>query len=141
MKGYVLLLMIACTRGYNLEYPGCLDILNAYKSSSTTTVSFNLNFIELTEFLHEERGEAVQEGALYHIYTGSRDEINAMRDLMRREYGTIAGILTVIMTILLGVYPSLVTDIIGPSVEALITNYDTALADGHAASQTAAVSH
>ena len=101
MKGCVLLLMIACTRGYNLEYPGCLDILNAYKSSSTTTVSFNLNFIELTEFLHEERGEAVQEGALYHIYTGSRDEINAMRDLMRREYGTIAGILTVIMTILL----------------------------------------
>ena len=31
------------------------------------------------------------------------------------------------MTILLGVYPSLVTDIIGPSVEALVQTYDTAL--------------
>jgi NADH-quinone oxidoreductase subunit M len=34
----------------------------------------------------------------------------------------------VVMTLLLGVYPSLVTDIIGPSVEALVGNYDTALA-------------
>ena len=84
MKGYVFLLIIACVQGYNLEYPGCLDVLNAYKDSSTTTVSFNLNFIELTEFLHEESGEVVKEGALYHIFTGSRDEINALRDNMRR---------------------------------------------------------
>jgi NADH-quinone oxidoreductase subunit M len=38
----------------------------------------------------------------------------------------------VVMTILLGVYPSLVTDIIGPSVEALIQNYDTALLEADA---------
>ena len=35
----------------------------------------------------------------------------------------------VVMTILLGVYPSLVTDIIGPSTGALIQNYATALID------------
>jgi hypothetical protein len=28
------------------------------------------------------------------------------------------------MTLLLGVYPSLITDVIGPSVEALLTQYD-----------------
>jgi NADH-quinone oxidoreductase subunit M len=31
------------------------------------------------------------------------------------------------MTILLGVYPALVTDIIGPSVSALLTNYNADL--------------
>ena len=31
------------------------------------------------------------------------------------------------MTLLLGVYPSLVTDIIGPSVGALITDYQAAI--------------
>jgi len=31
------------------------------------------------------------------------------------------------MTLLLGVYPSLVTDIIGPSVTALITDYHASL--------------
>ena len=31
------------------------------------------------------------------------------------------------MTLLLGVYPSLVTDIIGPSVTALVTDYHAAL--------------
>jgi len=33
----------------------------------------------------------------------------------------------VVMTLLLGIYPSLVTDIIGPSVSALISNYEAAL--------------
>ena len=32
------------------------------------------------------------------------------------------------MTLLLGVYPSLVTDMIGPSVAALVSTYDIALA-------------
>ena len=36
------------------------------------------------------------------------------------------------MTLLLGVYPSLVTDMIGPSVAALVSTYDIALA-AHAA--------
>ena len=43
----------------------------------------------------------------------------------------------VFMTILLGIYPALVTDIIGPSVEALIHNYDNALAHAPSASQMA----
>ncbi len=42
------------------------------------------------------------------------------------------------MTLILGVYPSLITDIIGPSVEALIHNYDTALAQAPASAQIAA---
>ena len=33
------------------------------------------------------------------------------------------------MTLLLGVYPSLITDIIGPSVEALVSTHQTALHD------------
>ena len=44
---------------------------------------------------------------------------------------------TVVMTILLGVYPSLVTDIIGPSVEALLGSYDTAVAEHAAISMVA----
>jgi NADH-quinone oxidoreductase subunit M len=43
----------------------------------------------------------------------------------------------VVMTLLLGVYPALVLDIIGPSVESLVSNYETALAS--APSATAAV--
>lgn len=34
----------------------------------------------------------------------------------------------VIMTLWLGVYPSAALDVIGPSVEALLSNYDTAVA-------------
>jgi NADH-quinone oxidoreductase subunit M len=43
----------------------------------------------------------------------------------------------VVMTLLLGVYPSLVTDIIGPSVGALIDQYDTATAAFTASTQVA----
>ncbi|MFD1158277.1 NADH-quinone oxidoreductase subunit M [Roseovarius aestuarii] len=68
-----------------------------------------------------------------------KESLKSITDMGRRERAIFAPL--VVMTILLGVYPALVTDIIGPSVEALITNYDTALADGRAASQTAAVSH
>ena len=65
-----------------------------------------------------------------------KESLKSISDMGKRERAIFAPL--VVMTLLLGVYPSLVTDIIGPSVEALITNYDTALADGHAASQTAA---
>jgi NADH-quinone oxidoreductase subunit M len=40
----------------------------------------------------------------------------------RREKAIFAPL--VVMTLLLGVYPSLITDVIGPSVEALLTEYD-----------------
>jgi len=41
----------------------------------------------------------------------------------------------VVMTLLLGVYPALVLDIIGPSVSALVENYDVATAAMTAAAQ------
>ena len=41
------------------------------------------------------------------------------------------------LTLLLGFYPALVLDIIGPSVSALVGNYETALATFEAASQFA----
>jgi NADH-quinone oxidoreductase subunit M len=54
----------------------------------------------------------------------------------RREKAIFAPL--VVMTLLLGVYPSLVTDVIGPSVEALVSDYELAL-EGHVpASQFAA---
>ncbi len=68
-----------------------------------------------------------------------KESLKSITDMSRRERAIFAPL--VVMTLLLGVYPSLVTDIIGPSVEQLITNYDAALADGHAASQTAVVAH
>ncbi|MEO1780264.1 MAG: NADH-quinone oxidoreductase subunit M, partial [Pseudomonadota bacterium] len=43
----------------------------------------------------------------------------------------------VVMTILLGVYPALILDVIGPSVAALVDQYDTALAAAEAATQVA----
>ena len=55
------------------------------------------------------------------------DEITA--DLDWREVAIFAPLIA--MTLILGVYPSLVTDIIGPSVSALVTDYQAAQpADG-----------
>jgi NADH-quinone oxidoreductase subunit M len=54
-----------------------------------------------------------------------KESLKSITDMTVRERAIFAPL--VVMTILLGVYPSLVTDIIGPSVEALIQNYDTAL--------------
>ena len=45
------------------------------------------------------------------------------------------------MTLILGVYPALVLDMIGPSVAALVDNYDMALEAAEAAVQTADASH
>ncbi|QBF31356.1 NADH-quinone oxidoreductase subunit M [Thalassococcus sp. S3] len=55
-----------------------------------------------------------------------KESLKSITDMTRRERVIFAPL--VVMTLLLGVYPSLVTDIIGPSVEALIANYDTGLA-------------
>jgi NADH-quinone oxidoreductase subunit M len=54
-----------------------------------------------------------------------KESLKTITDMSLRERAIFAPL--VVMTILLGVYPSLVTDIIGPSVEALIQTYDTAL--------------
>jgi NADH-quinone oxidoreductase subunit M len=54
-----------------------------------------------------------------------KEALKTITDLTRREKAIMAPL--VVMTLLLGVYPSLVTDIIGPSVGALIDNYQAAL--------------
>jgi NADH-quinone oxidoreductase subunit M len=65
-----------------------------------------------------------------------KESLKAMTDMTSRERLIFAPL--IIMTILLGVYPSLVTDVIGNSTAALISNYDTALAAAEAVTQTAA---
>ncbi|MCH2248328.1 MAG: NADH-quinone oxidoreductase subunit M [Cognatishimia sp.] len=55
-----------------------------------------------------------------------KESLKTLKDMTPREKWIFAPL--VAMTLILGVYPSLVTDIIGPSVEALIANYDTAVA-------------
>jgi NADH-quinone oxidoreductase subunit M len=54
-----------------------------------------------------------------------KEALKTITDMTRREKAIMAPL--VAMTLLLGVYPSLVTDIIGPSVGALITDYQAAL--------------
>ena len=65
-----------------------------------------------------------------------KESLKTITDMTGRERAIFAPL--VVMTLLLGVYPSLVTDIIGPSTTALISNYDTSLAAAEAASQYAA---
>ena len=55
-----------------------------------------------------------------------KESLKSITDMTPRERGIFAPL--VVMTLLLGVYPSLVTDIIGPSVEALVGQVTTAQA-------------
>jgi NADH-quinone oxidoreductase subunit M len=64
-----------------------------------------------------------------------KESLKSIRDMNSRERLIFAPLIA--MTLLLGVYPSLVTDVIGPSTTALISNYDTALAAAEAATQHA----
>jgi len=65
-----------------------------------------------------------------------KESLRTITDMSTRERAIFAPL--VVMTLLLGVYPALVLDIIGPSVEALVSNYETALASAQEALQTAA---
>jgi NADH-quinone oxidoreductase subunit M len=56
-----------------------------------------------------------------------KESLKSISDMTRRERAIFAPL--VVMTILLGVYPSLVTDIIGPSVAALVEGHRVALND------------
>ena len=60
-----------------------------------------------------------------------KESLRTISDLTTRERFIIAPL--VVMTLLLGVYPALVLDIIGPSVAALVENYDMATAGMQAA--------
>ncbi len=54
-----------------------------------------------------------------------KESLRSITDMTTREKAIFAPL--VAMTLLLGVYPALVTDIIGPSVEALLIDYHAAL--------------
>ena len=54
-----------------------------------------------------------------------KEGLKSITDMDARERLIFAPL--VVMTLLLGIYPSLVTDIIGPSVKALVTDYHAAL--------------
>ncbi|MCK8465450.1 NADH-quinone oxidoreductase subunit M [Aliiroseovarius sp. S1339] len=65
-----------------------------------------------------------------------KESLKSITDMDAREKMIFAPL--VFMTLLLGVYPSLVTDMIGPSVEALLTNFHAAIpADVAEMAQTA----
>ena len=55
-----------------------------------------------------------------------KHSLMTIQDMSRRERAIFAPL--VVMTLLLGVYPALVTDMIGPSVANLVKNYHTAVA-------------
>jgi NADH-quinone oxidoreductase subunit M len=64
-----------------------------------------------------------------------KDSLKNLMDMDRREKAMFAPL--VVMTLLLGVYPALVLDLIGPSVAALVTQYDAALVAHEGASMLA----
>ena len=64
-----------------------------------------------------------------------KESLKSITDMTTRERVIFAPL--VIMTLLLGVYPSLVTDIIGPSVSALVDQVETAQMAFEAATQMA----
>jgi NADH-quinone oxidoreductase subunit M len=61
-----------------------------------------------------------------------KESLKSITDMNSREVTVFVPL--VVMTILLGVYPSLATDLFGPTVEALVENVHTALANAKAAS-------
>ena len=54
-----------------------------------------------------------------------KEALKSITDMTRRERAIFAPL--VFMTLLLGIYPAVVTDIIGPSVEALVNDYQAAI--------------
>jgi NADH-quinone oxidoreductase subunit M len=68
-----------------------------------------------------------------------KESLRSITDMTARERWTFAPL--VVMTLLLGVYPALVLDMIGPSVAALVENYEVALEAADRALQTADASN
>ncbi|WP_417259196.1 NADH-quinone oxidoreductase subunit M [Celeribacter sp.] len=68
-----------------------------------------------------------------------KESLKAITDMSAREKMIFAPL--IFMTLLLGVYPSLVTDLIGPSVGALLDNYNAALPSDLVQTAAAATSH
>ena len=68
-----------------------------------------------------------------------KESLRTITDMGPRERAIFAPLIA--MTLLLGIYPRLVTDITGPSVEALISNVNLAQSVAHAATSVAQVAH
>ncbi|WP_323778736.1 NADH-quinone oxidoreductase subunit M [Leisingera sp.] len=68
-----------------------------------------------------------------------KGSLAGIRDMSARERFVFAPL--VVMTLLLGVYPSLVTDVIAPSTEALIANFNQSLAAADTSAATQIASH
>ncbi|MYF89898.1 MAG: NADH-quinone oxidoreductase subunit M, partial [Boseongicola sp. SB0676_bin_33] len=64
-----------------------------------------------------------------------KESLRSITDMNRREQAIFAPL--VAMTVLLGVYPSLVTDIVGPSVGALLDGYGESVAQYNGATRVA----
>ena len=64
-----------------------------------------------------------------------KESLKSITDMNAREVTVFAPL--VVMTVLLGVYPSLATDLFGPTVEALVENVQSALAQAAAPVQLA----
>jgi NADH-quinone oxidoreductase subunit M len=56
-----------------------------------------------------------------------KESLRSISDMTRQEKLIFSPLIT--MTLLLGIYPALALDLIAPSVEVLVANFDTALAD------------
>jgi NADH-quinone oxidoreductase subunit M len=67
-----------------------------------------------------------------------KESLRTITDMNSREI--VIFVPLVFMTLLLGVYPSLVLDVIGPSVQALLVNYETGLI-GASDSLTSVITH
>jgi NADH-quinone oxidoreductase subunit M len=68
-----------------------------------------------------------------------KESLKSITDMTTRERAIFAPL--VVMTILFGVYPAPILDIIGPSVEALVADYQTATLATETAVAVAAASH
>ncbi|MGJ8603932.1 MAG: NADH-quinone oxidoreductase subunit M [Marivita sp.] len=64
-----------------------------------------------------------------------KESLRTITDMTRRERAIFAPL--VVATILFGVYPAPILDTIGPSVEALVSNYQVAVAEADLATQVA----
>jgi NADH-quinone oxidoreductase subunit M len=64
-----------------------------------------------------------------------KESLRSISDMTRQE--KLIFVPLIAMTLLLGIYPALALDLIAPSVEALVANFDTALANAGWHAQTA----
>jgi NADH-quinone oxidoreductase subunit M len=65
-----------------------------------------------------------------------KESLKMIKDMNQREKAIFAPL--VVMTLLLGVYPALVLDLISPSVEALVAQYEMAITAAHGSGTLAA---